>query len=167
MNNDDLSILNTNSTIISVSLPSNKILRKLKKKREILDYDLTNEPITSKFRFDSLNKRVKARFFNMVHKTISSFVNIKLMKLPQKVVTNVNIKYNKLLLKKSIMTIYRENVESFPSNEEFIKILPLNRQSEFFDILNSTFIDSFNNFISCPIFQNNLKDIQRKKWKFV
>ena len=157
-----ISNLETSSTISNSKISSEKILRLLKKKREILDSDIINVKITSKFRIDSLNKRVKALFFKMVHLTISSFFDRKLEKLPQKVVTNVNIKFNKLLLNDTIKTIYLKNVGNFPSDEDFKKLLPVNRQSDFFSIINSSFIDCFKNYILCPVFQNNLKEIKKK-----
>ena len=43
----------------------------------------------SKFRIDSINKKVKAKFFTMLNQNLSVFLNKKLPKLPQKIVTNV------------------------------------------------------------------------------
>ncbi len=157
----DTSISGENSNEISVG-SSKKILKLLKKKREILDYEIVKEPITSKYRIDSLNKRVKARFFKMVHQTLSSFVSLKIKKIPQKVVTNVSIKFNKQLLNETVKSIYQKNVDNFPSDEELKTLVPFDKQEIFFDIINSSFIDCFKNYIQCPIFQNHLKEIEKK-----
>jgi hypothetical protein len=98
----------------------------------------------------------------MVHQTICSFFSIKLAKIPQKVVTNVSIKYNKQLLNETVRSIYQKNVDNFPSDDDFKTLVEKDRQDIFFDILNTSFIDCFKNYVQCPIFQSHLKDIEKK-----
>ena len=130
----------------------------LKRKAPNDDQNLSNE---SKFRTDSLNKKVKAKFFTMLHQTLSIFVNKKLPKIPQKIVTNVSIRFNKELLLKSIKQIYRESV-LFPSDEELAKLVQKNKQKEFFKILDTSFSEAFENYLKCPIFDKHLKEIYLK-----
>ena len=127
--------------------------KSLKLKEKSLNY--------SKYRIDSINKRVKAKFFTMLYQTMSLFVTKKLPKLPQKIVTNVSIKFNKELLTKPIKQIFRETV-LFPSDEEFKEMIPNSMHKEFFDILNTSFSEAFENYLSCPIFKKHLKDILKK-----
>jgi hypothetical protein len=115
----------------------------------------------SKYRIDSLNKKVKAKFFTMLHQTLSLFLTKKLPKIPQSVVTNVSIQFNKDLLLKPIKQIYRESV-IFPNDEELKKMIAVNKQLEFFNILDTKFSAAFENYLTCPIFKNHLREILNK-----
>ena len=111
MNTVDIHLLEkTKIFTINTENTRYKVLKLLKKKREKILAENINQAITSKFRIDSLNKRVKAKFFKMLHKTLCCFINIKLYKIPQKIITNVGIHYNKLLLKETVSSLYQKNV---------------------------------------------------------
>ena len=161
---DEIHLCSVDQTCSSCSSQNtNNVMNLLKKKKELINF--IDEEIVSKFRIDSLNKRVKARFFKMIHQTLSSFVKIKLNKIPQKLITNVGIHFNKQFLKETIKSLYQKNVENFPSDDYFKTIIPLDKQETFFEILNSSIIESYKNYISCPIFENELKIIEKKNGK--
>ena len=61
-----------------------------------------------KSHIDSLLKKSKGKFFNVVHRIMCILFNNKIKRLPQKYITNITIKYNQGFLNKNILEIYNE-----------------------------------------------------------
>ena len=55
----------------------------------------------------SLLKKSKAKFFKIIHKIINSCLTIKIKKLPQSFITNINISNNLKYMNKNIVEIYQ------------------------------------------------------------
>jgi hypothetical protein len=62
---------------------------------------------TKKSSIHSLLKKSKAKFFKIIHKIINFCLNIKIKKLPQSFITNMNISNNLKYMNKNIIEIYQ------------------------------------------------------------
>jgi hypothetical protein len=130
--------------------------------KKLEDLSKNKVEITSKYRLDSLNKRVKAKFFKILHQMLTHTGKIKLKKLPQKFVTNVSICDNKKMLSQTIKEIYKTNSKGFPNDEMIEKKAVGEGKSTFFEILNMSFLECFENYLFSPVFQKHLKEIEKK-----
>ena len=62
---------------------------------------------TKKSTIHSLLKKSKAKFFKIIHKIINFCLTIKIKKLPQSFITNINISNNLKYMNKNIIEIYQ------------------------------------------------------------
>lgn len=86
---------------IPSELPNNfyEIFSYLRKKLQIAK--------TKKSTIHSLLKKGKAKFFKMIHKIINFCLTVKIKKLPQSFITNINISNNLKYMNKTIIEIYQ------------------------------------------------------------
>ena len=64
--------------------------------------------ITRKCQVDSLLKKAKCKFFQVIHEIIKYCLSIRIKRLPQPFITNITIEYNRYYLEKTVFQIYKE-----------------------------------------------------------
>ena len=118
-----------------------------------------------KYQVDSLLKKAKCKFFQIIHKIMNNCLSIRVKKLPQSFITNITIEYNKYYLDKTIIQIYKEfkliaNIENFDDELIIIKNKEL-----FKNFSNYKLDDLYNVYIKSQSYQKDLKEIIAKNGK--
>ena len=61
-----------------------------------------------KYQVDSLLKKAKCKFFQIIHEIMRFCLSIRVKRLPQPFITNITIEYNRYYFEKTILQIYNE-----------------------------------------------------------
>ena len=114
---------------------------------------------------DSLLKKAKCKFFQLIHEIMKFCLKIKIKRLPQPFITNITIEYNKYYLEKTIFQIYQEfnlivNLQKI--DDEIIKI---NNKELFKEFSKYKLDDLYNVYIESKSYKKDLKDIIAKNGK--
>lgn len=87
----------------------------LKKRRDFYDQFMSLKKSLGistnvrKGQIDSFLKKTKSKLFKSIHQSIKKCVYLKLKKIPQSLITNIKIDFNKNLMEKTIMSLYVQN----------------------------------------------------------
>lgn len=120
-----------------------------------------------KYKVDSLLKKAKCKFFQIIHEIMKYCLSIRVKRLPQPFITNITIEYNRYYLEKTIFQIYHEfnlisNLEKF--DDEIIKI----KNKELFKDFSKYKLDElYNVYIESQSYKKDLKEVVVKNGKNV
>ena len=120
-----------------------------------------------KYQVDSLLKKAKCKFFQIIHEIMKYCLSIRVKRLPQPFITNITIEYNRYYLEKTIFQIYHEfnliaNLEKF--DDEIIKI----KNKELFKDFSKYKLDElYNVYIESQSYKKDLKEVVVKNGKNV
>ena len=114
---------------------------------------------TRKTTIHNLLKKAKAKFFKIINEILNSCLNIKVKKLPQSFITNINIAYNLKYLNKTIIQIY----QSFNLLPDYDTLLEENRikkgmQNLFERFSSLNFITLYQEYIKSKRYTNDLNE---------
>ena len=118
-----------------------------------------------KYQVDSLLKKAKCKFFQIIHEIMRFCLSIRVKRLPQPFITNITIEYNRYYFEKTVLQIYNEfnlisNFEQL--DDEKIKI----KNKELFrDFSNYKLEDLYNVYIESQSYKKDLKEIIEKSGK--
>lgn len=118
-----------------------------------------------KYQVDSLLKKAKCKFFQIIHEIMRFCLSIRVKRLPQPFITNITIEYNRYYFEKTILQIYNEfnlisNVERLDDGKIKIKNKELFR-----DFSNYKLEDLYNVYIESQSYKKDLKEIIEKSGK--
>lgn len=118
-----------------------------------------------KYQVDSLLKKAKCKFFQIIHEIMRFCLSIRVKRLPQPFITNITIEYNRYYFDKTILQIYNEfnlisNFEKL--DDELIKI---KKKELFRDFSNYKLDDLYNVYIESQSYKKDLKEIIEKNGK--
>ena len=121
--------------------------------------------ITRKCQVDSLLKKAKCKFFQVIHEIIKYCLSIRIKRLPQPFITNITIEYNRYYLEKTVFQIYKEfnliaNLQKI--DDEIIKI---KKKELFKEFSNYKLNDLYNAYIESQCYQKDLNEIIAKNGK--
>ena len=120
-----------------------------------------------KYKVDSLLKKAKCKFFQIIHEIMKYCLSIRVKRLPQPFITNITIEYNRYYLEKTIFQIYHEfnlisNLVKF--DDEIIKI----KNKELFKDFSKYKLDElYNVYIESQSYKKDLKEVVVKNGKNV
>ena len=118
-----------------------------------------------KYKVDSLLKKAKCKFFQVIHKIMKYSLSIKVKRLPQLFITNITIEYNRYYLEKTVFQIYKEFklIKSIQKiNDEIIKI----KKKELLKTFSKYKLNElYNVYIDSQCYQKDLKEIIKKNGK--
>lgn len=157
-----------------------------KRNENLIEYIFTSENISSKnfhlvfdsirkkyhikqsrkTQIDSILKKIKCKFFRMIHEIVKSCLNIKIKRLPQSFITNITIEYNKKYLNKTLLQIYQEYsiipLNFYDSKNEYVK----SELGElFFSFTSKNIKMIYNEYIKSQRFEKDFEDIKKKYGK--
>ena len=117
-----------------------------------------------KYQADSLLKKAKCKFFQIVHGIMKYCLSIKVKRLPQPFITNITIEYNRYYLEKTIIQIYKEFnlISNKKINDEIIKI---QNKELFKDFYKYKLEDLYNIYIESQCYKKDLNEIVIKNGK--
>jgi hypothetical protein len=143
-----------------------------KEKKEIISLYSTFKYLKEKYninnsrknRMDCIIKKVKTKYMNAIHDAIKYCVNLKINKLPQNFITNINIEYNKMYFNKTVEQLYSE-FNIVPSLNELInKNLIKNGKKELLIILmNSSLKDIYQYYLTSDLYKYHRMCIIKKE----
>ena len=143
-----------------------------KEKKEIISLYSTFKYLKEKYninnsrknRMDCIIKKVKTKYMNAIHDAIKHCVNLKMNKLPQNFITNINIEYNKMYFNKTVEQLYSE-FNIVPSLNELInKNLIKNGKKELLIILmNSSLKDIYQYYLISDLYKYHRMCIIKKE----
>ena len=143
-----------------------------KEKKEIISLYSTFKYLKEKYninnsrknRMDCIIKKVKTKYMNAIHDAIKYCVNLKMNKLPQNFITNINIEYNKMYFNKTVEQLYSE-FNIVPSLNELInKNLIKNGKKELLIILmNSSLKDIYQYYLTSDLYKYHRMCIIKKE----
>ena len=118
-----------------------------------------------KYQVDSLLKKAKCKFFQIIHEIMRFCLSIRVKRLPQPFITNITIEYNRYYFEKTILQIYNEfnlisNFEQLDDGKIKIKNKELFR-----DFSNYKLEDLYNVYIESQSYKKDLKEIIEKSGK--
>ncbi len=127
-----------------------------------------------KFKTDSIHKKIKVNILKYIKDFVVEYVpNKKIPNLSQDIVTNVNITYNKELLEKRLIDIYKEDFEK-NNREAFAEIIDVMQyKSDFSEVMNMKLKDYiFEKYWMSDFHRNKLKrifDLEHREyfWNYV
>jgi hypothetical protein len=120
-----------------------------------------------KYQVDSLLKKAKCKFFQIIHTIMKYCLSIRVKRLPQPFITNITIEYNRYYMEKTIVQLYNEfnlfsNIEKF--DDEIIKI----QNKELFKVFSKYKLDDlYNVYIESQSYKKDLKEVVVKNGKNV
>ena len=117
-----------------------------------------------KYQADSLLKKAKCKFFQIVHGIMKYCLSIKVKRLPQPFITNITIEYNRYYLEKTIIQIYKEFnlITNKIIDDEIIKI---QNKELFKDFYKYKLEDLYNIYIESQCYKKDLNEIFIKNGK--
>ena len=117
-----------------------------------------------KYQADSLLKKAKCKFFQIVHGIMKYCLSIKVKRLPQPFITNITIEYNRYYLEKTIIQIYKEFnlITNKIIDDEIIKI---QNKELFKDFYKYKLEDLYNIYIESQCYKKDLNEIVIKNGK--
>ena len=118
-----------------------------------------------KYQVDSLLKKAKCKFFQIIHEIMRFCLSIRVKRLPQPFITNITIEYNRYYFEKTILQIYNEfNLISNFDQLDDGKIKIKNKEL-FRDFSNYKLEDLYNVYIESQSYKKDLKEIIEKSGK--
>ena len=112
---------------------------------------------------DSLLKKAKCKFFQVVHKIMKNCLSITVNRLPQIFITNVTIEYNLRYLEKTIIQIYNDFdlIQNLPLiDDEVIKI----KNKELFKIFTEyKYYELYEEYIESQCYKKDINQVINKK----
>lgn len=153
-------------------LPAIDLLVDIKRKKKphtyCIDYQeickaLRLNPNERKIKMDSLFKKCKAKFCKSLQETIFFLIGdrTKISKMPQRFVTNINIKYNQKYMNCTLEEIYRDlNVFS---SLEYFKTLTSKNYLQISQLFKMTYAETYHSFLMSNLFTQQLKRLFSKK----
>ena len=117
-----------------------------------------------KYQADSLLKKAKCKFFQIIHGIMKYCLSIKVKRLPQPFITNITIEYNRYYLEKTIIQIYKEFnlITNKIIDDEIIKI---QNKELFKDFYKYKLEDLYNIYIESQCYKKDLNEIFIKNGK--
>ena len=117
-----------------------------------------------KYQVDSLLKKAKCKFFQIIHGIMKYCLSIKVKRLPQPFITNITIEYNRCYLEKTIIQIYKEFnlISNKKIDDEMIKI---QNKELFKDFYKYKLEDLYNIYIESQCYKKDLNEIMVKNGK--
>ena len=114
---------------------------------------------------DSLLKKAKCKFFQVVHKIMKNCLSITINRLPQVFITNITIEYNLSYLEKTIIQIYNDFdlIQNLPIiDDEVIKI----KNKELFKVfLKYKFYELYEEYIESQCYKKDINKVINKNGK--
>jgi len=142
-------------------ISNNESKKKIKKKASLAEICKGAQKRRRKYSKDSFHKKIKRLFMNFLRKHCQRIVTTKLAKIPQKVITDVSITYNKKLFQSTINEFFTSfchiNIEEDAKNEG--KVID-QKLRKFLDL---PLKDCFRNHYLKDYFYNDLLIIQQKE----
>lgn len=118
-----------------------------------------------KYQVDSLLKKAKCKFFQIIHEIMRFCLSIRVKRLPQPFITNITIEYNRYYFEKTVLQIYNEfNLISNFDQLDDGKIKIKNKEL-FRDFSNYKLEDLYNVYIESQSYKKDLKEIIEKSGK--
>jgi hypothetical protein len=143
-----------------------------KEKKEIISLYSTFKYLKEKYninnsrknRMDCIIKKVKTKYMNAIHDAIKHCVNLKMNKLPQNFITNINIEYNKMYFNKTVEQLYSE-FNIVPSLNELInKNLIKNGKKELLiNLMSSSLKDIYQYYLTSDLYKYHRMCIIKKE----
>ena len=143
-----------------------------KEKKEIISLYSTFKYLKEKYninnsrknRMDCIIKKVKTKYMNAIHDAIKHCVNLKMNKLPQGFITNINIEYNKMYFNKTVEELYSE-FNIIPSLNELInKNLIKNGKKELLiNLMSSSLKDIYQYYLTSDLYKYHRMCIIKKE----
>ena len=143
-----------------------------KEKKEIISLYSTFKYLKEKYninnsrknRMDCIIKKVKTKYMNAIHDAIKHCVNLKINKLPQNFITNINIEYNKVYFNKTVEQLYSE-FNIVPSLNELInKNLIKNGKKELLiNLMSSSLKDIYQYYLTSDLYKYHRMCIIKKE----
>ena len=121
--------------------------------------------ITRKCQVDSLLKKAKCKFFQVIHEIIKYCLSIRIKRLPQPFITNITIEYNRYYLEKTVFQIYKEFnlIENLQKIDD--EIIKIKKKELFKEFSNYKLNDLYNAYIESQCYQKDLNEIIAKNGK--
>ena len=121
--------------------------------------------ITRKCQVDSLLKKAKCKFFQVIHEIIKYCLSIRVKRLPQPFITNITIEYNRYYFEKTVFQIYKEFnlIANLQKIDE--KIIKIKKKELFKEFYNYKLNDLYNSYIESQCYKKDLKEIIVKSGK--
>ena len=114
---------------------------------------------------DSLLKKAKCKFFQVVHKIMKNCLSITINRLPQVFITNITIEYNLNYLEKTIIQIYNDFdlIQNLPIiNDQVIKI----KNKELFKIFTEyKYYELYEEYIESQCYKKDINKVINKNGK--
>ena len=114
---------------------------------------------------DSLLKKAKCKFFQVVHKIMKNCLSITINRLPQVFITNITIEYNLSYLEKTIIQIYNDFdlIQNLPLiDDEVIKI----KNKELFKIFTEyKYYELYEEYIESQCYKKDINQVINKNGK--
>ena len=121
--------------------------------------------ISRKCQVDSLLKKAKCKFFQVIHEIIKYCISIRVKRLPQPFITNITIEYNRYYLEKTVFQIYKEF--NLISNRKKIddEIIKINNKELFKEFSRYKLNDLYNVYLESQCYKKDLNEIFLKNGK--
>ena len=124
-------------------------------------YNINN---SRKNRMDCIIKKVKTKYMNAIHDAIKHCVNLKMNKLPQNFITNINIEYNKMYFNKTVEQLYSE-FNIVPSLNELINknLIKKGKKELLIILMNSSLKDIYQYYLTSDLYKYHRMCIIKKE----
>ena len=118
-----------------------------------------------KTKIDSILKKCKSKFFRTVQEAIKKLTNnsIKINRLPQTFITNINIDYNKEYMNKSLFRIYYDLNIVKTENDFYMEAPTLWEQTTLKNLINMTYSEAFTYYVTSQRFKEDCEGIREKE----
>ena len=118
-----------------------------------------------KTKIDSILKKCKSKFFRTVQEAIKKLTNnsIKINRLPQTFITNINIDYNKEYMNKSLFRIYYDLNIVKTENDFYMEAPALWEQTTLKNLINMTYSEAFTYYVTSQRFKEDCEGIREKE----
>jgi len=143
-----------------------------KEKKEIISLYSTFKYLKEKYninnsrknRMDCIIKKVKTKYMNAIHDAIKHCVNLKMNKLPQNFITNINIEYNKMYFNKTVEQLYSE-FNIIPSLNELINknLIKKGKKELLIILMNSSLKDIYQYYLTSDLYKYHRMCIIKKE----
>ena len=118
-----------------------------------------------KYQVDSLLKKAKCKFFQVIHGIMKYSLSIHVKRLPQLFITNITIEYNRYYFEKTVFQIYKEFklIENLQNIDDEIIII---RNKELFKNFSKYKLNElYNIYIDSQCYKKDLNEIITKNGK--
>ena len=118
-----------------------------------------------KTKIDSILKKCKSKFFRTVQEAIKKLTNnsIKINRLPQTFITNINIDYNKEYMNKSLFRIYYDLNIVKTESDFYMEAPTLWEQTTLKNLINMTYSEAFTYYVTSIRFKEDCESIREKE----
>ena len=118
-----------------------------------------------KTKIDSILKKCKSKFFRTVQEAIKKLTNnsIKINRLPQTFITNINIDYNKEYMNKSLFRIYYDLNIVKTENDFYMEAPTLWEQTTLKNLIHMTYSEAFTYYVTSQRFKEDCEGIREKE----